>query len=325
MSFTSAYYDLLHDVMRDPEHVSKPRGLEVREKLCYKFTLTNPRDRLPYLYERNYSLSYFVAESLWYLAGLDSTEWISRYSAFWKKISDDGATANSAYGARIFRKHPRISTHPAPVDWNQWDYVIDELSKDPDSRRAVIHIRVPHDSYLASLDVPCTLALQFFLRNDELHLAVSMRSSDALLGIGNDIPAFTIFQELMALDLGRKLGKQIKLGSYMHVSNSLHIYERDYETVKRILASPRPMGSMAMPPMPGRPPIERLLSFEEEVRQPGVDVIQVLDKNASGVHEYWVDWMKLLASHWANKQGDHRLQQSLISSTTFAGYHFFSR
>ena len=49
MSFTAAYYDLLRDVMVDPEHVSKPRGLEVREKLCYKFVLNNPLDRLPYL------------------------------------------------------------------------------------------------------------------------------------------------------------------------------------------------------------------------------------------------------------------------------------
>lgn len=324
MSFTSVYYDLLRSVMRDPEHVSKPRGLEVREKLCYKFTLTNPRDRLPYLHERNYSLSYFVAESLWYLAGLDSTEWISRYSAFWKKISDDGVTANSAYGARIFKRHNMISSFPAGNDWNQWDYVIDELRRDPDSRRAVIHIRVPQDSYLASLDVPCTLSLQFFLRNDELHMVVSMRSSDALLGIGNDIPAFTIFQELMTLDLSEKLGKTIKLGSYMHVSNSLHIYEKDYETVNKIISSTRPMGSMAMPPMPGKPPVEQLLYFEHEVRQPNADIVRVLDANSSGI-DYWDDWMKLLASHWANKRGDVQLQQSLISSTSFQGYHFFSR
>lgn len=324
MSFTTAYYDLLSDVSKDPDYVSRPRGLEVKEKLCYKFKVNDPLDRLPYLRGRNYSLSYFVAESLWYLAGMNETDWISRYSAFWKKISDDGKTANSAYGTRIFRGLPQVVGVDAPEGWNQWNYVLDELQKDPDSRRAVIHIRVPNDSYAAVLDVPCTLALQFFLRDSRLHLCVSMRSSDALLGIGNDVPAFTLLQELMARQLSTRLGMQVGLGKYVHVSNSLHIYERDYGVVSKILSDPRPMGSIPMPPMPTDPPIFQLLEFEREVREAN-DIVKVVDSYSKGLNEYWRDWMQILASHWAARRGDENLRQSLITSTSFVGYHYFTR
>ena len=107
------------------------------------------------------------------------------------KISDDGLTANSAYGARIFKKNKIIANETL----NQWEYVKNELMNDPDSRRAVVHIRVPQDSATAKLDVPCTLTLQFFIRDKKLHMIVNMRSSDIIFGLTYDVPAFTLFQE----------------------------------------------------------------------------------------------------------------------------------
>ena len=233
-NFTEAYYQLLFDVYKSPDFVSAPRNQKIREKLGVSFRILNPRDRLPYVEQRDFSASYFVAESLWYLSGNDSTSWIANYSSFWKNISDDGATANSAYGARIFKPHSRIASN-LDKDWTQWDYILNELAEDPDSRRAVVHIRSPQDSLLVKKDVPCTLSLQFFLRNDKVHMVVSMRSSDLILGIAYDVPAFTLFQELLANQLSRRLNKHIDVGEYTHVSNSLHIYEKHFEMVEDIL------------------------------------------------------------------------------------------
>lgn len=327
MSFTKSYSKILKDVYEIPDHISRPRDLEVRESLCYRFVLNNPLDRLPYLTGRNYSICYFVAESLWYLAGLDSTEWISAYSSFWKKISDDGVTANSAYGSRIFKSHPYIN--PTDDSETQWDYVLNELTRDGDSRRAVIHVRSPFDSYRAHLDVPCTLSLQFFLRSDAVHLSVSMRSSDAILGIGNDIPAFTLFQELMALDLTQRLGRKIDVGRYYHVSNSMHIYERDYALVKGIISNPE-LGdtkTWIMPPMPSRPPLEKLLEFESVIRsQTNVqNILGHLKAEANSVEPYWYDWMIILSAYWCGKLGDTIVKEELLQSTSFEGYRYFKR
>lgn len=328
-NFTEAYYGLLSDVYDNPDFVCSPRGLKIKEKFGIRFEIKDPRNRLPFIVERNFSVSYVVAEALWYFSGLDSTEWISNYSAFWNKISDDGKTANSAYGARIFKPHPRVASNVNQT-WTQWQGVIDELVSDNDSRRAVIHIRSPQDSLLAKKDVPCTLTLQFFLRSDKLYLVVSMRSSDLILGIGNDIPAFTLFQEAMALELSKRLGRTIELGSYIHVSNSLHLYERNFTQVEDILKNKvrSPIPAWSMPAMPELPRCDELLDIEKKLVACNTPVEVrnvVLNVENAGYDQYWVDWVRLLASHRCSKIGAPDLQLALIDETSYVGFKLFNK
>jgi thymidylate synthase len=233
--FTTCYLSLIDSVYNKPQYISAPRGQKIKEVLGATFTISDAKQRLPYVVGRKFSLTYLIAELTWYLSGNYKTEWISKYSSFWKSISDDGITANSAYGARLFQPHDSI----AESRFTQWDYVVEELRRDPDSRRAIMHLRVPADSIDATLDVPCTLALQFFIRNNKLHQVATMRSSDIIFGIAYDVPAFTIFQEILAGELG------VDVGSYTHVSNSLHIYERHFDMAARILKRENVESSMA--------------------------------------------------------------------------------
>lgn len=323
-SFTQAYHALLTDVYEHPDFVSSPRGHKVREKLGITFKITDPRDRLPFVVKRDFSAAYYVAESLWYLSGNDSTSWISNYSSFWKNISDNGITANSAYGSRIFRPHRRIAS-AIDAKWTQWQYVIDELSNDSDSRRAVIHIRSPQDSILAKKDVPCTLALQFFLRDEKVHMLVSMRSSDLILGLAYDVPAFTLFQELLSVELSKKLNRPIGIGDYIHTSNSLHIYEKHFEMVESIIASSE-QKSLVMPPLPESLPIQELLDFEAKCREAknSDEVFSLLD--ALTLDPYWKDWCLILASHKIGKLSDSdHSPKNLINFTEYKGYSFFNK
>lgn len=322
-NFTDAYVDLLKTVYTEPEHEAAPRGMKVKERLGHSFRIVDVKNRIPYVNERDFSITYMIAELVWYLSANDSTEWISRYSAFWRNISDDGTTANSAYGARIFKPHARIAESVDPI-WTQWQYVINELRDDPDSRRAVIHIRSPQDSILAKKDVPCTLALQFFIRDGALHQVASMRSSDLVLGIAYDIPAFTMFQELMALELG------VPTGTYTHISNSLHIYERHYEMVEKIIAAPPALiFPPAMPSLPGKPPCDALNAAEASIvastsRDEILNVLKTLDVLGL-TDDYWRDWVRILAWHRAGKLGDVELQRTIMDSVTFKGYKFFKK
>jgi thymidylate synthase len=297
------------------------------------------RDRIPYIPHREFSIAYMIAELVWYLSGNDSTEWISNYSGFWRNISDDGVTANSAYGARIFKKHKyhsilegneelSISGRPSfdsiPGDWTQWQFVKEELSRDSDSRRAVIHIRMPQDSFAAKKDVPCTLTLQFFIRDGKLHQVANMRSSDLILGIAYDIPAFTMFQELLAFELG------VKPGSYTHMSNSLHIYEKHYPMVERILNDPWvktfPHKCSRMPAMPSLPPIDDLVSIEAKLRMStSIDEINGALLEATSLDAYWGEWLIVLASHRAQKLDLPEFRDELLRRCVFTGYSLFEK
>lgn len=323
-NFSHAYVDLCRLIRDESDFVSSPRGMKVKEKLGVQFRIKNPRDRLPYIEARNFSLSYFVAETLWYMSGSNSTEWISRYASFWKDISDDGKTANSAYGARIFKLHPRI----AEGGLNQWEYVKGELRRDPDSRRAVIHIRTPDDSLHAVKDVPCTLALQFFIREGKLHLHVSMRSSDIILGIAYDVPAFTTMQEVLANELN------VELGEYVHTSNSLHCYERDFEMLDATARSSDNLGR-PMPAYPRSFPINDLMRVEHRVHEmtdgeflDGFTlIIPKLSDEEEDPASYQLinDWKNILCSFRARKMKDQKLSQHYLHSTDYQGYHFFKR
>jgi len=331
-NFTDAYLDILKDVYENPEYSSSPRGLGIKESIAYQFKITNPRNRIPYVKERDFSIHYMIAELLWYFSANDSTSWISNYSTFWSKISDDGKTANSAYGARIFRPHDRIAGDVSE-DWSQWKYVVDELKKDPDSRRAIIHIRSPKDSIYANLDVPCTLSLQFFLRKDKVHMVTTMRSSDLILGLAYDVPAFTLFQELLAIQLTKELGRPIGLGDYIHTSGSLHIYERHFGMVEKIIDDSwkfRHELPEEMPELPSEVPTVGLSIVETNFRKAKTNKQLLIALGNTAKHfeandPYWNDWCKILASHRAIKLNDKNLSNLILEGTLFKGYHYFKK
>lgn len=322
-NFTEAYIDLARLLRDDHEWLASPRGQKIKESLGVQFRITNPRHRLPYVKARKFSMSYLVAETIWYMSANDSTEWISRYAPFWKNITDDGVTANSAYGSRIFKPHSRASESVI-----QWDYVKEELRRDPDSRRAVIHIRSAHDSLHESKDVPCTLSLQFFIRGGALHLHVSMRSSDIILGLAYDVPAFTIMQETMANELG------VELGEYVHTSNSLHCYERDFEMLNEIANSEGPYGFKPMRKLAGSFPTEAMVKMEEAVSSASASQILsglvlatppfTKDLSQSDLDLVY-DWSRVLLSRRLRKLKEDESAEFALSHVNDPCYKFFER
>ena len=325
-NFTECYLELIKATMSDYEHESAPRGQKIREIIGATFTITNPRHRVPSVVGRKFGLTYLAAELVWYLSGNNKTDWISKYSSFWKDISDDGVTANSAYGARLFKPHDAI----AQGRFVQWDYVVNELRNDPDSRRAVMHLRTPNDSVDAKLDVPCTLALQFFIRDNKLHQVVHMRSSDVIFGIAYDIPAFTLFQEILANELN------VDLGTYTHVSNSLHVYERHFEMAENILKTENIKKSLeaARTAGPQEPleessiaeiPIESLFWFELNMSEYNTPTDVVDAYHNLELWDYWGDLAAILAAKRIRELGDKKFAREFINSALHQSYSFYKR
>lgn len=164
-------------------------------------------------------------------------------------------------------------------------------------------------------------------------MVTSMRSSDVILGLSYDVPAFTIFQELLAKQLSRELGMEIDVGTYTHLSASLHIYERHFKMVEKILDEDKKQdyqNILEMPNMPNMPPVKQLMMVEGKIRNSSsiVSLSKVLDELATHhdiKDDYWIDWCKVLASHRAAKLNDQIVANKLLSSTIFEGYRYFSK
>ena len=183
-------------------------GNVVGEVLNAISILKNPRNNMVQG-ERKMPVKYAIGELLWYLSGSNKLSAIAPYAKFWESISDDGETVNSAYGHKISSFY----------GFDQWDYVKNLLIADKYSRQAVIHIKNP--SCEPSKDVPCTVSIQFHIRQGKLHCTTYMRSNDIWLGLPYDIFTFTCLQIKMAMEL------DVELGEYTHISSSLHLYEKD--------------------------------------------------------------------------------------------------
>lgn len=193
-------------------------GDVVGEFLNAVFVVEDPTRNIVISPIRKMPMRYAVGELAWYLSGSNRVKDIAQFAQKWADISDDGKTNNSAYGWRIFEK----------FGFDQWEHVKNLLKADPNSRQAVIHIK--DASNTPTKDVPCTIALQFFIRDYALHMTVYMRSNDIWMGVPYDMFSFCFLQMKMAMELG------VSIGTYTHVAGSLHLYKRDWE--KTLATSP---------------------------------------------------------------------------------------
>ncbi|MDR0446191.1 MAG: thymidylate synthase [Oscillospiraceae bacterium] len=137
-------------------------------------------------------------------------------------VRDDG-DGESPSASQEERGNWEYTYHARMADQIPW--VVDELRRNPDSRRAVISTRDKRD--MESGSPACLQSMQFFIRGEggsrALHCKVLFRSNDAAKAAFMNAFALIMLQERIAKQLG------VAVGSYTHRANSFHVYERDFE------------------------------------------------------------------------------------------------
>lgn len=218
-SVNVVYKQLCKDLI-EKGHVMETRNIRGNTKeLCnYMFTINDLETAYVSLKSGKSNLTYLAAELLWYWSSRNDTEFISKFGAMWKRLSDDGITNNSAYGYILQEKH----------GFNQIEKIIELLKVDPYSRRAVLNINVPNENVIDTRDEPCTICIDYQIRNNKLQCTVVMRSSDVWFGLRNDIPYFITLQKYVASRLN------IGVGDYSMFLMSSHFYDRDFKTIKDV-------------------------------------------------------------------------------------------
>lgn len=224
-----AYLNTLEDVCLHPDYRSAPRGMSIREKLNYIFTIRYPTND-PIVtrdVERNLVIANYTKKELaLYDSCSNRVEEFEKASSFWRKIANEDGTINSAYGYLIWRNKSR------PGGLTQWSWAKQSLIVDKDTRQAILHFNLPEHQRDGIKDFPCTLYANFLIRNDELHLMVAMRSNDLWLGLTFDLPFFCSLLDKMVSEL-KSTYPALIVGTYTHLANSMHVYERDIEKIKK--------------------------------------------------------------------------------------------
>ncbi|WP_327085145.1 thymidylate synthase [Nonomuraea sp. NBC_01738] len=282
-TFHQAYPHLLRWLIVEPAYRNAPRGFASREQFGVRFRVRDAGQRLPLIPARRINIVFNFAEALWYLSGRDDLDFIGYYAPSMRRYSADGVRLTGVANG------PAIFGGPGP---SQWDTAAAQLTADPDTRRAVLQIfrgEELHDP--DNVDVSCTLGLQFMVRSGALHAVAYMRANDVYRGMSCDVFSFTMLQEMMARQLG------VRLGSYAHLAGSLHLYDPDLERAVEVLADraavrPPYRRMPAMPDGDNWPHVREVLVWEERLRRNQRPLAA-----DTGLPEYWEQVLLLFEVH----------------------------
>lgn len=188
------YYLRYVKTLIQSDNASSPRGLPTRCKYDISFTIPTG---VTFRRLHDNPLIGFM-EGLQFISGTGDVSEISKIAP---KADLKLFSGQSLYG-------PRVGLQAANV--------IQELLKDPASRRAVI-VLADKDEPLESR--PCTTSLQFQITKNGMLTIVTMRSSDAVYGLPYDLIQFSMMSQMIAACVGAKA-----FWTVINIGNA-HIYD----------------------------------------------------------------------------------------------------
>ena len=190
------------------------RGGETLELLHTCFHISDPTQRWVLNRRPPINPAFALAEVIWILSGRNDSAFLNYWNPRLPQYSGRGPQYYGAYGQRLrFR-----------FGIDQIRFAFESLDSNPDSRQVVLQIwdaasDLPIEKGKPrSRDIPCNVCSLLKVRRNQLEWMQIMRSNDLVLGWPHNVVQFTILQEMMAGWLG------ISVGSYSHLSDSLHVY-----------------------------------------------------------------------------------------------------
>lgn len=145
----------------------------------------------------------------------------------WKYAADPHGEIHSNYGYLIYSDRY----------YNQFEKALDELCRNPDSRRAnMIYTRpeiwTEFDENGKS-DFICTNAVCYYIRDGKMHAVVQMRSNDVVFGYKNDRAWAKYVLDNLVSDYNWKnpRGDTVTAGDIYWQVQNLHVYSRHFHLV----------------------------------------------------------------------------------------------
>lgn len=250
------YVDLVKTVLSLGTRKENRTGVDTISMFNYNYEV-DLADGFPLLTTKQISWKNIVVENLWFLSGATNIEFLHRHGVkFWDAWADEKGEVPSAYG-NFWRHFPVHSPHSQPARWapngevhhygeprigdfnDQIRWVIDELKRNPMSRRMVVSAWAPGNAQTSKLP-PCHAMWTLNVQNEEsgvpsfdddlldqrgpnwaskrLCLHLTQRSCDVALGVPYNIAGYALLLELFSRFSG------IKAGTFAHSLVDAHIY-----------------------------------------------------------------------------------------------------
>ncbi len=232
------YHDLVKLVMNEGVRKSSRTGVDT---ISYfgAFYRVDLSQGFPLLTTKKMEWKSLLYEVLWYLSGEEHIRNLKQHTKIWDAWADENGRLQTAYG-RFWRRFP-VPEKSAALDgeifvdenhpfvkreangalvFDQVGWVINEIKKNPNSRRLVITAWHPANAVISKLP-PCHYTFAFNVSNGKLNCHLTQRSGDIALGIPFNLAAYSILTQIIAQETN------LELGYFAHTIIDAHIYVAD--------------------------------------------------------------------------------------------------
>lgn len=219
------YLELVQHVLVHGTRKPNRTGVDTISTFNFNYEV-DLREGFPLLTTKEISWKNIVVENLWFLSGDTHIGLLRKHGCkFWDAWADDETgEVPSAYGNfwRRFPVHFRAHTGNRAMFNDQIRWVLDELKRNPMSRRLVVSAWAPGNAQTSKLP-PCHCLFVFNVQMDAngeqmLCLHLTQRSCDIALGVPYNLAGYAFLLELFARFSG------IKAGVFAHTLVDAHVY-----------------------------------------------------------------------------------------------------
>ena len=250
------YLELLRHVLEHGSEKADRTGTGTRSVFGWqmRFDLS---EGFPLVTTKKLHLRSIVHELLWFLRGETNLAYLRENKV---SIWDEWADADGELGP-VYGKQWRRWAAPDGREIDQLRNVIDELRRNPDSRRLVVSAWNVADLPAMALQ-PCHALFQFYVADGRLSCQLYQRSGDIVLGVPFNIASYALLTHMVAqaCDLG--------VGDFVHTLGDAHLYANHFEQAREQLGrEPR-----ALPRLRLNPEVRDVFGFRfEDIAIEGYD------------------------------------------------------
>ncbi len=231
------YQTLLQHILDHGTDKEDRTGTGTRSVFGYQLRY-NLSEGFPLVTTKKVHLKSIIYELLWFLKGDTNIKYLNDHGvSIWDEWADENGDLGPVYGAQ-WRSWKGADLQVI----DQFSDVIDQIKKNPDSRRLIVSAWNTAEIPKMAL-APCHTMFQFYVADGKLSLQLYQRSADVFLGVPFNIASYALLLMMVAQVTG------LEAGDFVHTFGDVHIYNNHFEQVKKQLSrEPKSLPTMKLNP-----------------------------------------------------------------------------
>jgi thymidylate synthase len=231
------YLDLLRHVLEHGTQKADRTGTGTRSVFGWQMRFDLAAG-FPLVTTKKLHLRSIVHELLWFLQGSTNIAYLKAHKV---GIWDEWADADGELGP-VYGKQWRSWQGAGGETIDQIRWVVDEIRRNPDSRRLIVSAWNVADLPKMAL-MPCHTLFQFYVADGKLSCQLYQRSGDIFLGVPFNIASYALLTHMVAQVCG------LRVGDFVHTLGDAHLYANHFDQAREQLArAPRALPTLALNP-----------------------------------------------------------------------------